>query len=256
MAPYKSRSEKLLYHLQQLGLRHGSEFNVDITKGILFCNRFRKYRDKKKNKNKNKQDNNNQYDEYGRQTVARAVHTSKDLTGDKLCKCRFKLKIHKQDQPDGFIYVSCRGNKCHSYHPKPAIVHHHPFAFNLLNKLQLDPPPNDLASKSLADVQQKANDIQRLCNNQKSINVAAAVMTELEEYLEYQNKTSAAVARGQKRTRIIATADMIPFELPTTDNSKKSDTESSRSPPKKPRKEQRSDIPPNSLDNQWYSNLF
>ncbi|CAJ1943593.1 unnamed protein product [Cylindrotheca closterium] len=263
--PTKAGLKKLLYHLQQIGLRHGSEFNVDISKGILVCNRFRKYRDKKyrdRKKHKNNQDNDDRYDDQGGQTGARAIHTSKDLTGDKLCKCRFKLKIHKQDQPDGFIYVSCRGNKCHSYHPKPEIVHHQPFAFNLLNKLQMDPPPLDLASKSIADIQQQAANIQQLCTNQKSINVAAAVMTELEEYLNHQNKTSAALTRGQKRTRIVATADMIPLELPTTDASskKKSSSQNARSPPKKARKEETSNIntASNSLPvgNLWYSNLF
>ncbi|CAJ1933616.1 unnamed protein product [Cylindrotheca closterium] len=90
--PNKEGQKKLLEHLQQLAMKHGTHFHLNSHAGTLRCSRTRK---------------------------ARATHTAKDTTGDKLCNCRLHLKISKNKE---FIYLSCKGEKMHKHHPRPGAL--------------------------------------------------------------------------------------------------------------------------------------
>ncbi|CAJ1944890.1 unnamed protein product [Cylindrotheca closterium] len=49
------------------------------------------------------------------QTKPRATRTAKDTTGNCLCNCPLSLKFSRNKE---FIYLACKGEKIHKYHPK------------------------------------------------------------------------------------------------------------------------------------------
>ncbi|CAJ1948111.1 unnamed protein product [Cylindrotheca closterium] len=134
--PTKKGLKDLLHHLKVIGLKHGSEFIYDVSKGWLACYRSKPYHG-------TKLQDSEQYNEKGvllqyrhksyphdrlrnrpdGLTQPRATHTSKDTTGDKLCPCRLRLRIHKSKKASepSYIYVSCTGSTVHRYHAKPAV---------------------------------------------------------------------------------------------------------------------------------------
>ncbi|CAJ1964432.1 unnamed protein product [Cylindrotheca closterium] len=133
--PTKQGLKDLLHHLKLIGLKHGSEFTYDASKGWLTCYRSKPYKG-------TKLQDLEQFNEKGvllqyqhksyhhdrlrnrpdGQTCPRATHTSKDITGDKLCSCRLRLGIHssKKAGDQSHIYISCKGDNLHKYHAKPA----------------------------------------------------------------------------------------------------------------------------------------
>ncbi|CAJ1947035.1 unnamed protein product [Cylindrotheca closterium] len=133
--PTKQGLKDLLHHLKLIGLKHGSEFTYDASKGWLTCYRSKPYKG-------TKLQDLEQFNEKGvllqyrhksyhhnrlrncpdGQTCPRATHTSKDITGDKLCSCRLRLRIHssKKAGDQSYIYISCKGDTLHKYHAKPA----------------------------------------------------------------------------------------------------------------------------------------
>ncbi|CAJ1943595.1 unnamed protein product [Cylindrotheca closterium] len=196
--PTRAGLRLLLDHLQKIAIQHGSDFNVDISKGWLLCKRCRK----------NYTEKNKQSDEDGEPTKARAIHTSKDNTSEnnKVCKCRIRMLIHKPDKPDGYIYVSCRGVKCHKYHPREDSKQ---FSVNL-NQLLVDQQTKNLRNQSRDDIQKKAMNIHRLCGtNQKSANIVVATMAELERFLNQQKNIAAAKAQQARKREADSAAALL-----------------------------------------------
>ncbi|CAJ1940520.1 unnamed protein product [Cylindrotheca closterium] len=133
--PTKQGLKDLLHHLKLIGLKHGSEFTYDASKGWLTCYRSKPYKGTKlqdleqfnvkgvllqyRHKSYHHDCLRNRPDG---QTCPRATHTSKGITGDKLCSCRLRLRIHssKKEGDQSYIYISCKGDTLHKYHAKPA----------------------------------------------------------------------------------------------------------------------------------------
>ncbi|CAJ1943597.1 unnamed protein product [Cylindrotheca closterium] len=204
--PTKAGLRQLLSHLQEIAIQHGSDFNVDISRGGLICKRCRKNHTEKKNEIKQKK--RKQSDDHDEPTKTRAIHTSKDNTSEnnKFCNCRIRMLIHKQDKPDGYIYVSCKGVKCHIYHPREDSKQ---FSFKL-NQLLADQQTKNLRIQSRDDIQTKAMNIHRLCGtNQKSANIVVATMAELERFLNQQKNIAAAKAQQARKREADSAAALL-----------------------------------------------
>ncbi|CAJ1939370.1 unnamed protein product [Cylindrotheca closterium] len=106
---------------------HWPPTNADSYNGTLRCARNRKYANKEKNKDEydaqgvcfgpchKSHHHDRKRNRVNGQTKPRATQTAKDTTGNCLCNCRLSLKFSRNEE---FIYLACKGEKIHKYHPK------------------------------------------------------------------------------------------------------------------------------------------